>query len=237
MLATGSLDRTIRLWEVASGRERQKLLGHEAHVWALSFSPNGRLLASAGWEGIGLVWDLAAAGQGGPRPKALSQQNLAACWTDLASADAAIAYRRILALAASPQQAVALLRDKLRPVVAADPERVSRLLADLDNRRFATRERATVELEKLGFTAEPALRQVLAGKPSLEPRRRIERVLTRLDATPPLQVIRAVEVLERVGTPEARQVLQAVAHGAAEARPTREAREALARLQARAARL
>jgi WD40 repeat protein len=235
MLATGDGDGTIHLWEVASGRERQKLPGHEADVWSVSFSPDGRLLVSAASEGLGLVWDLAAAGPGGERPKPLTDQELAACWTDLASTDAALAYRRILALGASPKQAVALLRDRLRPVVAADSGRLAPLLAGLDDRRFVAREWATMGLEKLGYAAELALRQALAGKASPEARRRIERVLARLDGPAALQVIRAVEVLERAGTPEARAVLQAVAHGAAEARPTREAREALARLQARAA--
>jgi hypothetical protein len=49
-----------------------------------------------------------------------------------------------------------------------------------------------------------------------------------------LRSVRAAEVLERIGTPEARRLLGQLATGAAEARLTREAKAALKRLDARA---
>ena len=49
------------------------------------------------------------------------------------------------------------------------------------------------------------------------------------------RALRAVEVLEHVGTAEAKRVLETLAAGAAEARLTQEARASLRRLDARAA--
>ena len=90
---------------------------------------------------------------------------------------------------------------------------------------------AAVESE-LADLAEPALLAALHDKPSVEKRRRVEDLLKRLDASVSpelLRGVRAVEVLESLGTPEARQVLQTLAKGAAEARLTREANAALKR--------
>jgi hypothetical protein len=48
LLATGSLDSSVRIWEVASGRTR-KVIGHRGlAVFAVAFSPDGQLLATAG---------------------------------------------------------------------------------------------------------------------------------------------------------------------------------------------
>ena len=47
-LATASLDRTVRLWSVASGQELLVLDGHTGPVRAVAFSPDGRMLASCG---------------------------------------------------------------------------------------------------------------------------------------------------------------------------------------------
>src|SRR5262249_6606148 len=41
----------IRLWEVATGKERTFLKGHTHHVWSVAFSPDGKTLASAGGDG------------------------------------------------------------------------------------------------------------------------------------------------------------------------------------------
>ena len=45
-LATGSDDKTARLWEVASGKEIATLRGHEFRVYFVAFSPGGRTLAT-----------------------------------------------------------------------------------------------------------------------------------------------------------------------------------------------
>jgi hypothetical protein len=157
-------------------------------------------------------------------------------WAQLASPDAAVAYRAVCALADRPAEAVALLKSRLRPAAAPDAGRLARLIADLDGPDFDTRERATRELQRLGEQAEPALRRARAAGPGDESRRRIDQILAGRGAiTDPelLRAIRGVEVLERIGTPEARHLLKALAEGAPEARLTREARASLERLARR----
>ena len=93
---------------------------------------------------------------------------------------------------------------------------------DLDAESFGVREKAEQELEKLGDSAEPELRRTLAGRPSAEVCRRIERLLER-SRTPTgkeLQGLRAIEVLEYIATPEAQVVLKELSKGAPEARLT-----------------
>jgi hypothetical protein len=77
------------------------------------------------------------------------------------------------------------------------------------------------------------MRQALAGRPSPEVRRRLGELLQRLDplASPELlRGLRAVQVLEQVGTPEARDLLRTLAGGVPEARLTQEAKASLQRL-------
>ena len=45
-LASGSQDRTVRLWEASSGRGLRTLEGHQASVWSVAWSPDGQQLAS-----------------------------------------------------------------------------------------------------------------------------------------------------------------------------------------------
>ncbi len=96
------------------------------------------------------------------------------------------------------------------------------------------RQEAAANLLKIGEQAVPALRKVLASSPALETRKRVEDLVEKLTGgtltAEQLRLIRAVEALERIGTPEARQVLRTLAQGAPAALPTREAEAALKRL-------
>ena len=50
MIASSSWDKTVRLWNVASGDELQTLLTeHDNNVLTVAFSPDGKTLASGGW--------------------------------------------------------------------------------------------------------------------------------------------------------------------------------------------
>ncbi len=59
MLASGSIDSTIRLWDVATGRLTATLEGHTGHVWSVAFSPDGRMLASGSIDSTIRLWDVA----------------------------------------------------------------------------------------------------------------------------------------------------------------------------------
>jgi WD40 repeat protein len=55
-IASGSADRTIKLWDPTTGREHCMLVGHAGRVMALAFSPDGTILASADTGGTIRLW-------------------------------------------------------------------------------------------------------------------------------------------------------------------------------------
>jgi RNA polymerase sigma factor (sigma-70 family) len=61
LLATGSADKTIKLWDATTGKCKRTLEGHESGVFSLAFSPDGKLLASGGLDGTVRLWDLESA--------------------------------------------------------------------------------------------------------------------------------------------------------------------------------
>jgi hypothetical protein len=236
-------DRSLRIYEVASGQEvlRWQLPAHTA-TCSLAFTPDSRTLLTGMSDSTVLVWDLLSAGRGDTQARAhadgeVRPDGLEPLWADLGHADAGRAHRALAALVTAGDRAVALLGRQLEPVPRPDPGAVARLVADLDSDRFAVREQAARELAKRAEAARPALERARAIA-SPETRRRIGELLGRLDSPVPppevLRAVRAVAVLEYVGTPEARRVLQGLEKGAPEARLTREARASLERLTRRA---
>src|SRR5262249_46057352 len=159
-------------------------------------------------------------------------------WQDLAGADAAAAYRAIGALAAAPEQAGPALADRLRPGPPAHPRQGARPGAGLGRAQLGAGGRGGAgrgPAGGAGEAAEPALRQALTGDVSAEVRRRLGAVLDRLEAGSPerLRTDRALEALERIGTPEAREVVAKLARSSSGTRTGTAAGETLRRLERR----
>ena len=235
VLASSSRD-TIRFWSFATGKELSQRSAHDVEANSLLFAPDGQTLAAALQDSTVLIWGSASGTRDAAMPaKELRPSDLTALWVDLGSPDAAKGQAAVWALAAAPRDSVPFLAKHLRPAVLPDNEQLTRSIADLDSVVFADREKASRELERQGELAESRLRKALEDNPSPEMRRRIEALLNKLQGplTSPesLPSIRAIEVLEHIGSREARQLLQKLADGAAEARQTREAKAALQRLE------
>jgi hypothetical protein len=226
----------IRAFEVATGKQRRILYGHAGCVRSLAMAPDGRRLLSGSDDAFALLWDTTPAGAAKPRKEPLTAAAADGLWSALCGDDAGAAFAAMADLAAAPDLAVALLRRELKPAPAAPTDaELDRAFVDLDSEDFATRERASRRLAEFGELAVPGVRNRLAKAASAEVRRRALDFLGRFDPPAPspdrLRQMRAVELLERIATPAARDVLSELAKGAAEAPLTLDAAAALERLR------
>jgi hypothetical protein len=228
----------VQVWDAVTGQViASRRMPHEVygrlggHASCLAFSPDGRLMATGLPDGTILLWDIALPAD---RPEPLAPKEIDSLWADLKEEDAARAWRAVWRMSQFPAEALTLLRDRLRPFAGAPADVTQPLLVELDHDDFARREKATQRLREMGSSAVPALRQALEGNPSVEQRRRMEKLLA--EVAPPLspealQRWRAVTVLERINSPEARQVLERLTTSAETPLVTRQAEAALVRMK------
>lgn len=140
----------------------------------------------------------------------LTKEQMQSAWDDLASVGKAPTTVQLLA---TGNQTVSLLAEHMKPGTApADPARINQLIEDLQSDRFATRQAAAMELEKLGPSVEPALRKVLDGHPPLEVSRRVETILARFPIIQ-FQFQNGLQTLMLHGSSEALALLATLSKG------------------------
>jgi WD40 repeat protein len=233
-LVTAGPGGTVAVWD-SSGKMQRRFFAGGA-ITAVALDLKGTRLATAGDSGVEL-WDLMHEARPLSKDFKLSPQELKPLWADLAGGDGGKLYRAVRLLRADPVRSVPFLQERLPPTEPA-PElrRLNKLISNLDADDFLKREAASKELEKLGPAAEFAMRKALTARPPLELARRLERLLKRLDGkhemltTEHRRHVRAVRVLEWIGTAEAKTVLEALSKKSPGWWVTREANEALERL-------
>ena len=226
----------IQTWELRSSQaartESAPASSDLTWTFALAVSPDGSKAATGCRDYTILLWDVKP-----PAEKAtpLTAADSLAAWADLAQPDGAKGFAAVCRLTDDPTRALALLKDRLRPATVPPADEVQKLVCELGSTNFQTRENAEKSLRVFGDRVEAPLREALKATESAEAKRRIEAILASFALlTPPegetLRGIRAVWVLERIGTPDARQLLDDLAKGAETVRLTRESKTALGRL-------
>jgi WD40 repeat protein len=214
-------DPAIRVWELASGKQVAKLIGHVSQSNNLAFSPDSGMIASvsggfSGKSDSGLrVWDLASGRQlrrfdyhpGGAHSVAFLPGS-----------------RSIITSSAVDGMAIVWdvsdLADR-RPAAISDTKRLEALWADL----------ASEDATK-GFRASWDL-SVEAAVPLLRERLRPVKSSESSSGSKIVQALRAIAALERIGNPSAREVLERLARGDSAAPVTQDAAAALLRLSRR----
>ncbi len=240
VLAVGGVSLVSIFYETATGSVRRLIKSPVSSGWRLAFSPDGRRLVTNAFP-TALIWDV-----GLPTASPASSFDILLetekdrLWENLAHAQAEPAYEALCRLARFPKEATTLIRERIPPARVADDATLDRLFADLGSDQFKVRERASVELDVFGETILAGVRARLAQVQSIEVRRRVEQFLAKHggDEEPPdrLRERRAVELLEQLHRPEALAVLRELAKGSQAASRTREAAEALRRLERRGVR-
>ncbi len=164
MLATGSVDKTARLWEGATGKERQQFR-HDSMIDSIAFSPDGKRLGASSSDAPLYVWDVA----GVLEARKLSDQEAEKAWAELASADAPTAFQALRRLAADPERAMPVLRQRLQPVKPVDGKELEQL-AGAPLGAWATRGGEAGRWERTrtagAAAGQPTLRRTAKGGPA-----------------------------------------------------------------------
>jgi hypothetical protein len=218
----------VSVWELASGTKIQDFDDGNAAkiVTALSFSPDGRYLASTSGGDFASIWDLSDV----INMKGFSSSTDASeLWGALGLEDGLIAQQAIWSLVKRKEEAVKLIKQRLRPIQSISSAESLNLLQRLESHRFHEREMACKQLTSLGNVVAPMLRKHSSSSTtSLDTRHRISTILHAIQREE-LRIIRVVTVLEHLSTPDAVDHLAVLATGDPHSFLTIQAKAAYAR--------
>ncbi|MFO0863132.1 MAG: WD40 repeat domain-containing protein [Gemmataceae bacterium] len=236
-IAAACGSKSIRMWDL---RRSEGICGarrHEGPAISVDFTPDCRTLVSAGSDGcfeFGMRQEWRR--RGALPTLTLPQPDLQGRWQDLALVDANRGMRAAWSLVAAENSASFLSKQ----LYLVDPQKIKKLLADLNDSKFNVREKATTELERYGRWVEAGLREVADNPPGPEGKRRAERLLQKLNVPGAitlhqerLRQRRVLLVLEQIGNEVAVKSLSDLSTGAPEEDLRREAGETLVRVRSK----
>jgi WD40 repeat protein len=165
-------DEEARLWDTDTGKPLQKWAHGGFLVRAAVFTPDGKEIVTAGWDGSARLWDAQTGA-------------LRARFRDQGGLDGALLQMDAHTLALWGYARTIVLFDfDLRPPDAATKQRIVALLAQLDDDDYARREAASKALESLGWVATAALQHAAKESKSAEVRIRARTALAALQTRP-----------------------------------------------------
>jgi WD40 repeat protein len=234
LLACGHEDGTVRVIDLHRGGVILERASGQGAVGILRFRPDQRQLLTRGPAGWGLVWDVPEVK---PAFAPATASDFDELWKDLIAADGGAVRKAVERLVVTGPPAVTDLRRRLSPAPPTDFRRlVSEEVKRLASPIFREREAASARLAAMPSPVVRYLREELGRVEDLEARARLERLLNDGGPAPVphspevLRQLRALEVLERIGTAEARKLLASLTAGGEGAALTEHARAALGRL-------
>lgn len=225
----------IQLWEIGSGKERLRFPRLRGGCVVAALSPDSNSVATVGSDGV-LVWSLSAVPAEKNKKMQLDLNQFKDLWSEFTDTDAQKSFRADAQLTAAAN-AVELV-SKVGHEPTALNQRLNLAIGNLDSVNFTIRESATADLIAMGEVIRPTLRHALMQEGiSPESSRRLRQILAKWPAKiegpatlDELRAIRLAELLERIATNEARQLLEMYATKYKGEALGDEARASLARL-------
>jgi len=265
LLAVGSEDADVLIQDVLCNEEIGRLKGHYRPVGAVAFSPDGKKLASGGGDMMPLVWDASQFKPAGlPATVKLDQASLESLWAKLAEKDGQKAFEAMSVLVGGSDSTALFLQKKLprgsgtriaQLFVDLDSDRFAvRDTAAQELEPYADAAESALRRVLAAHPSAEVKRRVEglldALKPPPPPPEPEPRWGSRILPDPAtlirpegsilsqrtLRILRAVEVLEHIGSQEARKTLKALADGDPDLLWTQDAGASLRRLGERARR-
>jgi hypothetical protein len=206
----------VQVWEIATRTLVHRFSTGFGTVYRVGVFPDGTRVASAGAEEAITVWDLTGR-NGKDAPKS---SELLAAWGELDSIEGAKGYPALQTLVLGGSKSILVVTAGLEEMLETQ-KKIAQWVKKLGAEEFDDREAATKELLALRFRAIPALQVVAATSDSAEAKKRANEILTQLAAKgfvvpghglagDSLRLVRAVHVLEEIGGPEAKMLLERI---------------------------